>query len=217
MRILLVEDDQELAGRLGLALREAGFAVDCAYDGEEAAFLGETEVFDAVVLDLGLPRLSGLEVLQRWRRGGRDMPVLVLTARNAWTDRVDGLNAGADDYLGKPFQNGEVVARLRALMRRSGGTASPVLVHEALTLDPTAGVAKVDGKLVELTARELRILEYLMHRKGRIVSQGELIDHIYSLDDQREPNTIEVYVGRLRRKLGREVIRTMRGLGYRVG
>jgi DNA-binding response OmpR family regulator len=217
MRILLVEDDSEIAARLSAALREAGFAVDHAGDGEEALYLGRTEAFDAVVLDLGLPKLSGFEVLQRWRRAGRAMPVLVLTARNSWTERVDGLNAGADDYLGKPFQAAEVVARLRALVRRSSGAPSPVLTHGDLTLDPAAGAAFVGDEAVELTARELRILEYLMHRKGRIVSQSELIDHVYSLGDQRESNTIEVYIGRLRRKLGRDVIRTIRGLGYRVG
>ncbi len=217
MRVLLVEDDGELARRLEAALTEAGFAVDRAADGEEAAELGELADFDAVVLDLGLPRLPGLDVLRRWRRGGRNMPVLVLTARDAWTDRVEGLNAGADDYLGKPFQAAEVVARLRALVRRSGGGASPVLSLGGLELDPTAGAARVDGRPVELTARELRILEYLMHRRGRIVSQGELMDHVYPMEEVRESNTIEVYVARLRRKLGRERIRTIRGLGYRMG
>lgn len=217
MRVLLVEDDNELARRLELALTEAGFAVDRASDGEEAAELGEAASFDAVVLDLGLPRLPGLDVLRRWRRAGRNMPVLVLTARDAWTDRVEGLNAGADDYLGKPFQAAEVVARLRALVRRSGGGASPVLSLNGLDLDPAAGVAQVDGRVVELTARELRILEYLMHRRGRIVSQGELMDHVYPMEEVRESNTIEVYVARLRRKLGRERIRTIRGLGYRMG
>ncbi len=217
MRVLLVEDDGELARRLEAALTEAGFAVDRAADGEEAAELGELADFDAVVLDLGLPRLPGLDVLRRWRRGGRNMPVLVLTARDAWTDRVEGLNAGADDYLGKPFQAAEVVARLRALVRRSGGGASPVLSLDGLELDPTAGAARVDGRPVELTARELRILEYLMHRRGRIVSQGELMDHVYPMEEVRESNTIEVYVARLRRKLGRERIRTIRGLGYRMG
>jgi len=169
MRVLLVEDDGELARRLEAALTEAGFAVDRAADGEEAAELGELADFDAVVLDLGLPRLPGLDVLRRWRRGGRNMPVLVLTARDAWTDRVEGLNAGADDYLGKPFQAAEVVARLRALVRRSGGGASPVLSLDGLELDPTAGAARVDGAAVFL------------------------------------------------RKLGRERIRTIRGLGYRMG
>lgn len=217
MRILLVEDDEELARRLKLGLREAGFAVDHAADGETAVELGETQVFDAVVLDLGLPRLPGLEVLRRWRAKRRNMPVLVLTARDAWTERVDGLNAGADDYLGKPFQTAEVVARLRALVRRSAGDASPILVHEDVRLDVTGGAATLEGRPVDLTARELRILGYLMHRQGRIVSQAELMDHVYALDDIRESNTIEVYVGRLRKKLGKDCIRTIRGLGYRVG
>lgn len=217
MRILLVEDDEELARRLRLGLGEAGFAVDHAGDGEAALYLGETQTFDAVVLDLGLPRLSGLEVLRQWRARRRNMPVLVLTARDAWTERVDGLNAGADDYLGKPFQTAEVVARLRALVRRSAGDASPILEHEAVRLDVTGGTATLDGRPVDLTARELRILGYLMHRQGRIVSQAELMDHVYALDDIRESNTIEVYVGRLRKKLGRSCIRTIRGLGYRIG
>ena len=217
MRILLVEDDEELARRLKLGLGEARFAVDHAADGETAVELGETQVFDAVVLDLGLPRLPGLEVLRRWRAKRRNMPVLVLTARDAWTERVDGLNAGADDYLGKPFQTAEVVARLRALVRRSAGDASPILVHEDVRLDVTGGAATLEGRPVDLTARELRILGYLMHRQGRIVSQAELMDHVYALDDIRESNTIEVYVGRLRKKLGKDCIRTIRGLGYRVG
>lgn len=217
MRILLVEDDEELARRLRLGLGEAGFAVDHASDGEVALYLGETQTFDAVVLDLGLPRLYGLEVLRQWRARRRNMPVLVLTARDAWTERVDGLNAGADDYLGKPFQTAEVVARLRALVRRSAGDASPILEHEAVRLDVTGGTATLDGRPVDLTARELRILGYLMHRQGRIVSQAELMDHVYALDDIRESNTIEVYVGRLRKKLGRSCIRTIRGLGYRIG
>jgi len=217
MRILLAEDDAALARRLGSALGEAGFAVDYAADGDDALFLGETQDFDAVVLDLGLPKLSGLEVLKRWRRAGRDTPVLVLTARDAWTERVEGLNAGADDYMGKPFQAAEVVARLRALMRRSAGGASPVLRLGDITLDASAGVVEVDGRPVELTARELRILGYLMHRAGRIVSQAELADQVYAMEDLRESNTIEVYIARLRKKLGRDAIRTIRGLGYRMG
>lgn len=217
MRILLAEDDAELARRLGSALGEAGFAVDYAADGEDALLLGETHDFDAVVLDLGLPKLAGLEVLKRWRRAGRDMPVLVLTARDAWTERVEGLNAGADDYMGKPFQAAEVVARLRALTRRSAGGASPVLRQGDMTLDASAGAVEVAGRPVELTARELRILGYLMHRTGRIVSQAELADHVYAMDDMRESNTIEVYIARLRKKLGRDAIRAIRGLGYRMG
>lgn len=217
MRILLVEDDAELARRLGETLGAAGFAVDFAGDGEEAQFMGETQDFDAVVLDLGLPKLSGLEVLRRWRRGGRKVPVLILTARDAWTERVEGLNAGADDYLGKPFQSAEVVARLRALVRRSVGGASPLLTLGDISLDTAGGGVLVAGRPVELTARELTILGYLMHRPGRIISQPELVDHVYAMDDMRESNTIEVYVARLRKKLGRDAIRTIRGLGYRMG
>lgn len=216
IRILLIEDDAELARRLSDGLSEAGFAVDCASDGEAGCLMGETNDFDAVVLDLGLPRLPGIEVLKRWRRGGLDVPVLILTARDAWTDRVEGLNAGADDYLGKPFQTAEVVARLRALTRRSAGRASPTLSRGDIILDPAASAVTQTGQLIELTARELRVLTYLMHRAGRIVSQAELVDHVYALDETRESNTIEVYVGRLRKKLGKDVIRTVRGLGYRM-
>ncbi|MFD1189056.1 MULTISPECIES: response regulator [Phenylobacterium] len=216
MRILLIEDDLDLARRLMAALAEAGFAVDHAADGDTGRILGETNDFEAVILDLGLPVMSGLEVLKAWRRAGVDTPVLVLTARDAWTDRVEGLNAGADDYLGKPFQSAEVVARLRALTRRAAGRAQPELVRGDITLDPSAGQVRLKGKAVDLTARELMVLTYLMHRTGRIVSQGELADHVYALDDTRESNTIEVYVGRLRKKLGKDVIRTIRGLGYRM-
>jgi DNA-binding response OmpR family regulator len=169
------------------------------------------------VLDLGLPHLPGIEVLKRWRAAGRHMPVLVLTARAAWTERVEGLNAGADDYMGKPFQAPEVVARLRALIRRAAGRPGPQLRLGNVTLDAAAGTVRVDGHAIELTARELQILSYLMHRPGRIVPQSELVDHVYSLDDIRDSNTIEVYVARLRKKLGRDAIRTVRGLGYRMG
>lgn len=179
--------------------------------------MGETQDYDAVVLDLGLPKLPGLEVLKRWRAKGRLMPVLVLTARGTWTERVAGLNAGADDYLGKPFHDDEVIARLRALIRRSGGVADSVLRHGDIVLDPATGVLTVAGETVEVTAFELRVLTYLMHRAGRIVSQAELLDHIYPGETVREINTIEVYIGRLRKKIGREVIRTVRGLGYRLG
>ncbi len=218
IRVLLVEDDPEIARRLAAALAEASFVVERAGDGETGLLLGRTNDFDAVVLDLGLPRLPrlpGLEVLKQWRREGRDMPVLVLTARDAWTDRVEGLNAGADDYLGKPFQNAEVVARLRALTRRSAGRSSPVMRRGDIVLDPEAGTVQRGEEAVELTARELKVLAYLMHRAGRVVSQGELIDHVYSLDETRESNTIEVYVARLRKKLGKDAIRTIRGLGYK--
>ena len=213
----MVEDEPDLSQRLATTLAEAGFAVDQAQDGETGWLMGDTTAYDAVVLDLGLPRLSGMDVLRRWRAAKRMMPVLVLTARGAWTERVEGLNAGADDYLGKPFHAAEVVARLRALIRRSSTAAPPVLRLGDIALDPSAGLVAVAGAPVALTAMELKLLTYLMHRVGRIVSQAELLDHLYGMDDIRDANTIEVYVGRLRRKLGRDTIRTVRGLGYRLG
>ena len=217
MRVLLVEDDRELARRLQAALEEAGFAVDVAHDGDEGLYVGTTQTLDAAILDLGLPKVAGMEVLRSWRSEGRDFPVLILTARSAWHERVEGLNAGADDYMGKPFQAAEVVARIRALIRRSAGKASSLIQQAGLTLDPGAGIVTVEGVPIEMTAREMRILAYLMHRTGRIVSQSELIDHVYSMEESREPNTIEVYIARLRKKIGHERIRTLRGLGYRLG
>jgi two-component system OmpR family response regulator len=212
-----VEDEPTLCAQLVQAIAAAGHTVESAGDGAQAHYLGEVEDFDAVVLDLGLPKLSGLEVLRRWRRGGRKAPVLILTARDAWTERVEGLNAGADDYLGKPFQTAEVVARLRALVRRSAGGASSIMTLGDISFDVAAGSVSVAGRTAELTARELSILGYLMHRPGRIVSQSELMDHVYAMDDLKESNTIEVYVARLRKKLGHDAIRTIRGLGYRMG
>ncbi|MGE0222495.1 MAG: response regulator transcription factor [Acetobacteraceae bacterium] len=217
MRILLVEDDRHLSRRLTENLAAAGFAVDQAGDGELGCYMGNTNEYDAVVLDLGLPGLPGLQVLERWRSTGRTMPVLVLSARGTWSERVAGLNAGADDYVAKPAQAAEIVARLRALIRRSFGRPAPVLSFGGLTLDPATGSVRVGTQDVPLTAHELKVLSYLMHRTGRIVSQAELLDHIYGMDDARDPNTIEVYVGRLRKKVGRDVIRTVRGLGYRIG
>lgn len=214
---MLVEDDVQLAQRLCDTLHDAGFRVDHATDGDAGWYMGDTEAYDAVVLDLGLPKLPGLEVLKRWRASGRNMPVLVLSARGAWTERVEGLNAGADDYLRKPFQPPEVVARLRALVRRASGSGGPILRHGDIALDPIAGSLHVAGKPVELTARELKVLTYLMHRMGRIVPQSELMDHVYLMNEARDSNTIEVYIARLRKKLGREAIRTIRGLGYRLG
>lgn len=178
--------------------------------------MGEHEQFDAVILDLGLPNMQGLEVLRKWRAEKRDMPVLILTARGTWTEKVEGLNAGADDYITKPFHIPEVIARLRALIRRKSGAASPLLTHKDITLDTVAGRASVGGQEVELTASELRMLSYFMHRIGRIISQAELMEHLYALEESAESNTIEVYVSRLRRKLGRDVISTVRGLGYRM-
>ena len=211
----MIEDDLELSRRLSQGLEQAGFAVDCAANGLDGYDLGRSEVYDAVVLDLGLPDMPGLTILKRWRAAGRDHPVLILTSRGAWTERVDGLNAGADDYMAKPFQTAEVAARLNALIRRAGGRASPILRRGEIELNPAEGVVRVAGRPIELTAQELRVLLYLMSRPGRIVSQDELADHIYAFDAQRMSNTIQVYVARLRRKLGHEVIRTIRGLGYR--
>lgn len=216
MRILLVDDDDKIAGRLTSSLRASGFVVDRAANGEEGYELGSREPFDAVILDLGLPKSEGLAVLSRWRAEGLKMPVLILTARGSWTERVKGLNAGADDYLTKPFYTAELIARLRALVRRSSGAAHPLMVHKNISLDTSTGKAAVDGQAVELTAHELKILSYFFHRLGRLVSQHELTEHIYGLDDNVESNTIEVYIGRLRKKLGRDVIVTIRGLGYKM-
>ncbi len=213
----MVEDDTGLADRLTEALSAAGYAVDRAADGEMGWYMGDTTLYDAVVLDLGLPKRPGMEVLKQWRARGRNMPVLILTARGAWTERVEGLNAGADDYMGKPFHAAEVVARLRALLRRGAGSAAPVRTQGDISLDPASGTVTVGGAAVALTALELKILTYLMHRPRRIVPQSELLDHVYGMDDIRDANTIEVYIGRLRRKLGRDAIRTQRGLGYRIG
>jgi DNA-binding response OmpR family regulator len=212
----LVEDDREIAHRLGEGLAEAGFSVEYAFNGPDGLALGMDDTFDAVVLDLGLPQMEGVEVLKTWRRESRNFPVLILTARGTWSEKVDGLNAGADDYVTKPFHIPEVAARLKALIRRTAGMASAELTHGRLTLDTTTGKATYDGSPVELTALELRMLNYFMHRIGRIVSQSELIEHLYTTEDNRESNTIEVYVGRLRRKTSPDVIKTIRGLGYRM-
>jgi two-component system OmpR family response regulator len=217
MRVLVVEDEPELCRQLTEALEAAGYAVDRAGDGEEGHFLGDTEPYDAVVLDLGLPKMDGLSVLKRWRANRRLMPVLVLTARGAWHERVEGIDAGADDYLGKPVRMEELLARLRALIRRTGGHASATLSCGPVTLDTRSGRVTRDGQPVTLTAHEYRVLEYLMHHAGRTVPRSELIEHIYAQDFDRDSNTIEVFIGRLRRKLGSGLIHTERGLGYRLG
>jgi DNA-binding response OmpR family regulator len=216
IRILLVEDDRDIAQRLGEGLAEAGFSVEYAFNGPDGLALGTDDSFDAAVLDLGLPQMQGLDVLKEWRRKSRNFPVLILTARGTWSEKVDGLNAGADDYITKPFHVPEVAARLKALIRRSAGQASSVLTHGPLTLDTTTGKATYDGVPIELTASELRMLNYFMHRIGRIVSQSELTEHLYATADSRESNTIEVYVSRLRRKTSTDLIKTIRGLGYRM-
>lgn len=214
MRLLVVEDDPDLARQLTDALADAGYAVDRAADGDEGHFLGDTEPYDAVVLDLGLPGMDGATVLERWRRDGRDMPVLILTARDRWSEKVAGFDAGADDYLTKPFYMEELLARLRALVRRASGHAKSELECGQLRIDTRAARATVGGNPIKLTALEYRLLAYLMHHQGRVVSRTELIEHLYDQDYDRDSNTIEVFVGRLRRKLGANLIQTVRGLGY---
>lgn len=216
MRLLLVEDEPTLRGQLAGLLRGAGYVVDTAGNGLDAQHLGETESYDAVVLDLGLPRVDGLTVLQRWREAGIGVPVLVLTARDSWSDKVAGIDAGADDYLAKPFHAEELLARLRGLIRRAGGLASPVLHCGPVQLDTRSGKVSENGSPVALTAQEYRLLACLMHRPGQVVSRTELSGHLYALDDDRDSNTIEVFVARLRRKLSTDCIETVRGLGYRL-
>lgn len=212
----MVEDDDDIAARLARGLEPAGFVVDRADNGEDGHAMGAHDQFDAAVLDLGLPNMEGLTVLTKWRAEGNDLPVLILTARGTWTEKVEGLNAGADDYITKPFHIPEVVARLRALIRRKSGTSSPLLTHNDISLDTVSGKVSLRGEPVELTALELRMLSYFMHRIGRILSQQELMEHLYAMEESAASNTIEVYVSRLRRKLGRDVIKTVRGLGYRM-
>ncbi len=214
MRLLVVEDERELAGQIAKTLREAGYAVDVAHDGEEGLYLGEVEPYDAVILDLGLPAVDGLTVLRRWREAGRSMPVLILTARDRWSEKVEGFDAGADDYVAKPFSMEEVLARIRALIRRAAGHASPELACGPLRIDTRSRRVSVDGAPVALTAHEFKLLSYLMHHQCKVVSRTELVEHIYDQDFDRDSNTIEVFVGRLRKKLGVDVIKTLRGQGY---
>ena len=216
MRVLLAEDDSDLAEQLASLLGEAGYAVDIAPDGEEAQFLGETEPYDAVILDLGLPEIDGLSVLKHWRREERRMPVLILTARDSWSEKVDGLDAGADDYVTKPFELEEVLARLRALIRRASGHASAELECGPVRLDTRNGRVQVAGEPVRLTAQEFKLLSYLMHHQGEVISRTELTEHLYDQDFDRDSNTIEVFVNRVRKKLGVELIHTVRGMGYRL-
>lgn len=216
MRLLLVEDEALLRAQLKGTLEQSGYAVDEATDGQEALHLGSTEPYDAIVLDLGLPLLDGLTVLQRWRSQGQTTPVLILTARDSWHEKVAGIDAGADDYLAKPFHTAELLARLRALVRRAHGLASPLLQHGDITLDTRTGAVTQRGAPVNLTAHEHRLLSYLMHRAGQVVSRSELIEHLYAQDFDRDSNTVEVFVARLRRKLGADCIETVRGMGYRL-
>jgi two-component system OmpR family response regulator len=217
MRILVVEDEPALRDQLSTALTASGYAVDGAADGAGADFLARTERYDAVVLDLGLPRVDGLTLLKGWRDAGLAVPVLVLTARGAWYEKVQGIDSGADDYVGKPFRIEEVLARLRALIRRASGQAAGDLRCGPLTLDPRTAKVTLDGVPVRVTSHEYRVLAYLLHQRGRVVSQAELVEHIYAQDADRDSNTVEVFIARLRRKLGASIIETVRGLGYRIG
>ena len=214
MRLLVVEDDPDLKRQLTQALGEAGYAVDSAADGEEGHFLGETEPYDAVVLDLGLPKRDGISVLEAWRRDGHKMPVLILTARDRWNEKVSGMDAGADDYLTKPFNMEELLARLRALVRRSAGHASAEIECGPLRLDTKSARLTYDGSPIKLTSHEYRLMAYLMHHKDKVVSRTELVEHMYDQDFDRDSNTIEVFIGRLRKKIPVDMIRTIRGLGY---
>lgn len=217
MRILVVEDEKKLAADLGKALEGSGHVIDQAADGEKAWFMGDTEDYDLVVLDLGLPKLDGVQVLKRWRANARTMPILVLTARDSWSEKVDAIDAGADDYLTKPFRMEELLARVRALLRRQTKHASAVLTVGDITLDTRHSRASKGGIPVELSPLEYRLLHYLVHHTGRSVSQLELTEHVYGQDFERESNAIEVLVARLRRKLGDDAIRTRRGYGYYAG
>ena len=203
--------------QLSASLSEAGYAVDSAADGERADFLAQTEHYDAVVLDLGLPAIDGLTLLRQWRDRQLTMPVLVLTARGSWHEKVLGIDGGADDYMAKPFRIEEVLARLRALIRRAHGQAAPHLRCGPIVLDPRTATVTLDAQPVKLTSHEFRVLSYLMHHAGRVVPQGELVEHIYAQDAERDSNTVEVFIARLRRKLGPGSITTVRGLGYRMG
>lgn len=216
MRILIVEDDRDLNRQLVEAVNEAGYVADSAYDGEEGHFLGDTEPYDAVILDIGLPVMDGISVVERWRTDGRSMPVLMLTARDRWSDKVAGIDAGADDYVAKPFHMEEVLARLRALIRRAAGHASSEFRCGPVMLDTKTSRVTVDDKVVKLTSHEFRLLSYLMHHQEEVVSRSSLIEHLYDQDFDRDSNTIEVFIGRLRRKLGVDIIETIRGMGYRL-
>src|ERR1700748_2224361 len=216
MRILVVEDDPDLSRQLKQALGDAGYAVDHAADGEEGHYLGESEPYDAIVLDLGLPKIDGVSVLEQWRRANIATPVCIVTARGAWSEKVSGFDAGADDYLTKPFHTEELLARLRALVRRAAGHAAPSLSCGGLRLDPRAARASGHGEPLRLTSLEYRLLHYLMMHQGRVIGRSELVEHLYDQDFDRDSNTIEVFVGRLRKKIGQDRIETVRGLGYRL-
>ncbi|MDA7569612.1 response regulator transcription factor [Emcibacteraceae bacterium] len=216
MRLLLAEDDPDLSRQLKSFLEDSGYAVDASMDGEDVHFLGETESYDAIILDLGLPVMDGISILKKWRDKGIDTPVLILTARDGWSEKVTGLDAGADDYVPKPFQIEEVLARIRALIRRAVGQASPEISIKGLTLNSDSSKVTVDGMPIKLTAQEYKLLSYMMHHPNKVISRTELTEHIYDQDFDRDSNTIEVFVTRVRKKIGIDIIKTIRGLGYQL-
>ncbi len=216
MRILVVEDDKDLNRQLCDVLQDQGYVVDKAFDGEEGHFLGDTEPYDAIILDIGLPVMDGISVLERWRKDGKKTPVLMLTARDRWSDKVAGIDAGADDYVTKPFHVEEVLARVRSLIRRAAGHASSEIICGDLRLDTKSSKVTISGTQLKLTSLEFRLLDYLMHHIGEVVSRTELVEHLYDQDFDRDSNTIEVFVGRLRKKMGNDMIETIRGMGYRI-
>jgi two-component system, OmpR family, response regulator len=217
VRILVIEDDKDLNRQLVRALGDAGYAVDSATDGEEGHFMGDTEPYDLVILDIGLPKKDGISILEEWRRDGRSMPVIMLTARDRWSDKVSGMDAGADDYVAKPFHMEELLARVRAQVRRATGHSKSEIECGPVRLDTKSSRVTCNGQQVKLTSHEFRLLSYLMHHNGRVVSRTELVEHLYEQDFDRDSNTIEVFVGRLRKKIPADVIETVRGLGYRMG
>ena len=214
MRILVVEDDPDINRQLAQALGSAGYAVDTASDGEEGHYLGDTEPYDAVILDLGLPKMDGIRILEQWRREGKTMPVLILTARERWSEKVNGMDAGADDYVVKPFNMDELLARVRALLRRATGHAKNEIECGSLRLDTKMARVTYEGVPIKLTSHEYRLIAYLLHHRDRVVSRTELVEHLYEQDFDRDSNTIEVFIGRLRKKIPADMIRTIRGLGY---
>lgn len=216
MRLLLVEDDPNLQKQIKNALDDSGYSVDATSDGEEGHFLGDTEPYDAVILDLGLPKIDGLTVLEKWRKSKRKFPVLILTARDRWSEKVSGFDAGADDYVTKPFQMEELLARVRALIRRAAGHASSDIEYGPLKLDTKSNKVFVNGSKLKLTSHEYKIIEYFLHHQDKVISRTELTEHIYDQDFDRDSNTIEVFIGRLRKKIGVDVIKTERGYGYRL-
>ncbi len=216
MRVLVVEDETEIARQVAAALGRSGYVVDVAHDGEQGHYLGDTETYDVIILDLGLPGMSGLSVLENWREAGHKMPVMILSARSSWQEKVSGLRAGADDYLAKPFEMEELVARIEALIRRKSGNAAAMISCGAATLEPTASTISMNGNIVALTAMEYRLAAYMMMNGDKVLSKTELMDHIYGLNEDKDSNTIEVLINRLRKKFGGDFILTQRGQGYRI-